>query len=223
MDKKKLMFTLLYLVAMWNFSIEAISITEHTRYPAFCQQAVMDDGIFARFKRCPDYRQILEHVGDATGRDYLDFILQRDPKIVTLFDKFRENDAIGEPIIFDYGKYGWFSPTTLRYIKVACDLTQEFGDLSKMHIVEIGGGYGGQCKIIADLTGFASYTIIDIPEAIALTKKYLSLLGVRNVNFITNNNLSQVGSYDLIVSNYAFSEIDRSRTTALSRTCHQSD
>ena len=208
--KRKLLLAVFYLAAIWNFSIEAISLTENTPYQSLCEQAATNDNVFADFKRHPHYQQCLEHVSYESGGEYLDFIVQKDPDLVLLFDKFRENDSIGHPVIFDYGKYGWFSPTTLRYIKVACDLKQQFSDLSKMHIVEIGGGYGGQCKILAELTGFASYTIIDLPEALALTKKYLSLLGIQNVHFIENTNLSQVGSYDLVISNYAFSEIDRS-------------
>ncbi len=208
--KRKLIFAVLYVTAIWNFSIDAVSLTTGTTYPAFCQQAVMDAEVFAHFKRNPYYQQILEHLSYETGCAYLEFIIQTYPDLVSFFDKFRENDTLGDPITSDYGRYGWFSPTTLRYIKVAGDLKQQFGDLSKMHIVEIGGGYGGQCKILAELTGFASYTIIDLPEGIALTKKYLSLLGIQNVNFIENNLLEQVGSYDLVISNYAFSEIDQS-------------
>ena len=196
-------------VALWNFSALAISSTEMTAYPGFCKRAVADEAVFENFKSHPSFQQILEHVSYRQGLNILDVILRIDPSIVALFDKFRENDAIGHPVVCHYDRYGWFSPTTLRYIKVACDLKKQFGDLSKMHIVEIGGGYGGQCKILADLTGFASYTMIDIPDGLALTKKYLSLHGIQNINYIEHTNVAEVGSYDLIISNYAFSEIDR--------------
>ena len=189
--------------------LQAASVSEGTNYPAFCQQAAMDDEIFAHFKRHPSYQGILEHVGYGLGYQYLKCVLKNDPKSVSLFALFRENDSLGDPITYEYGYFGRFSPTTLRYMKVASDLKRLFGDLSQMDIVEIGGGYGGQCKILADFTSFKSYTLIDLPEAIALTRKYLALLGVKNVHFITNANLSQVQSYDLVISNYAFSEIDR--------------
>lgn len=197
------------IAALWNFSVFTISSTEMTAYPAFCKRAVAEETVFKNFKSHPSFQQILEHVSYKTGREYLDVILRMDPSIATLFDKFRENDAIGCPVVYQYEMHGLFSPTTLRYIKVACDLKKQFGDLSKMHIVEIGGGYGGQCKILADLTGFASYTVIDIPEGLALTKKYLSLHGIQNVHYIENKRLEEVKSYDLLISNYAFSEIDR--------------
>ena len=75
-----------------------------------------------------------------------------------------------------------------------------------MHIIEMGSRDGRQCKILADLTGFASYTIIDLPENLALAKKYLSSFSMQNVHFIENKNLSQIGSYDLVIS-HAFSEV----------------
>lgn len=141
--------------------------------------------------------------------EFLNYILTNYEDLVDLFFKFRENDILGNPVVYDYGKYGIFSPTTLRYIKVAGDLRERFGDLSQMHIVEIGGGYGGQCKIISDMCGFASYTIIDLEGCIALAKKYLELLNVENVYFIKNTDIKNRQKYDLIISNYAFSEIHK--------------
>ncbi len=126
---------------------------------------------------------MVETVSCQSGREFLDFVLQNDPNLIPLFDKFRENDLIGDPVCFDYGEYGKFSPTTLRYIKIASDLKQQFGDLSQLHIVEIGGGYGGQCKALSDLTGFASYTLIDLPEALALARKYLGFIRCKKHSF----------------------------------------
>src|SRR5439155_585481 len=108
----------------------------------------------------PAYTDMLEHVSYSQGNDYLNIILNEYPDLVKKFSAFRENDAIGDPRTYLYEKHGLFSPTTLRYIKIAGDIRARFGDLSRMHIVEIGGGYGGQCKIIHDLCGFARYTII---------------------------------------------------------------
>ena len=99
-----------------------------------------------------------------------------------------------------------FPADILPYIRIAYNLREQFKDVNKMHIVEIGGGYGGQCKILADLIGFASYTVIDLPENLNLAKKHL--MGIPNVHFIESTKLSQVGYYDLVISNYAFSRFD---------------
>jgi hypothetical protein len=189
--------------------IHSKSITNNGIYPHFCQLASDNNDIFKDFKRNPLYQQVLEHVSYEEGLLYLDIITKEHPELLSKMDAFRQNDIFGNPFTYDYGSIGYFSPTTLRYIKVAGDLTDRFGDLSKMHIVEIGGSYGGQCKIIAELTGFASYTLIDLPECNALSKKYLSELGVKNVYFIDNDQISQAMPYDLVISNYAFSEIDQ--------------
>ncbi len=191
------------------FTLSGTSISQVSGYPNFCQLAANNDHIFASFKRQPVYRAILEHVDYETGRQYLQIILAEHPEFLKDFDLCRQNDAIGDPIVHDYGEYGVFSPTTLRYIKVAGDLKQRFGDLSQKHIVEIGAGYGGQCKILSDLIGFASYTIIDLPQCNALSRRYLQKQNVKNVFFIDNDKLNSVKTFDLVISNYAFSEIDR--------------
>lgn len=203
-----------FLLALFSlnlccFFIEGTSASELTNYPEFCQQAATNEAIFRNFKQNPIYRQILEHVSCESGQEYLEGIITESPEFIELFDQFRTNDYIGSPLIYDYKEYGWFSPTTLRYVKVASDIKKSFGDISQMHIAEIGGGYGGQCKILADALGFASYTIIDLPDCTPLTRKYLSLHQIDNASCIDSNNFSALGSYDLVISNYAFSEIDR--------------
>lgn len=189
--------------------IQSKSVSEATSYPEVCLQAAENDEYFLNFKRHPLYVIILEHLTYEQGEQYLQVIQSEYPEILEGCDKFRENDLLGNPKIFDYGDIGFFSPTTLRYMKVAAELRKRFGpQLQQMNIVEIGGGYGGQCKVLADLYGFGSYTIIDLAQSNALSKKYLNLLGVTNVHFISNTELDLAGKYDLVISNYAFSELE---------------
>lgn len=203
-------FLLFFFLALsCNPLLHTGSISEKFPYPKVCQEAADHDAIFAHFKRNPSYTDVLEHVTYQQGLEYLQIIQGEYPDLLPCFDKFRQNDLLGDPIVYDYGQVGCFSPTTLRYIKVAGDLKKEFGDLSHMHIVEIGGGYGGQCKILSDLFGFASYTLIDLPSCNALSKKYLDSLKVKNVFFLDHTQLSEAKEYDLIISNYAFTEMDR--------------
>jgi hypothetical protein len=202
-----LMSFLIFLSYLFQIHAESIS-KGIVSYPHFCQLAADNEEVFNDFKRNPIYQKILEHVPYDLGLLYLNIIVNEYPELLIHFDRFRQNDLLGNPLTFDYENVGYFSPTTLRYIKIAGDLKKKFGDLSKMHIVEIGGGYGGQCKILAELGGFASYTIIDLPECNALSKKYLDRLGVQNVSFINNDRLSEALTYDLVISNFAFSEID---------------
>ena len=202
-------FFIIFLGLFLLPDLEGKSLTENSSYSEFCQLAAEDEEIFANFKRSPIYNGVMEHVSYELGLEYLGFIHREYPELISDFDKFRENDLIGNPITYEYGDNGCFSPTTLRYMKVAGDLKNLYGDLTNLHIVEIGGGYGGQCKILNDLGGFASYTIIDLPQCNALSQKYLTQHNVPNVIFINNDQLSQVGAYDLVISNFSFSEIDK--------------
>jgi putative sugar O-methyltransferase len=185
------------------------SLSEVTPYPQFCMQAAQNESLFSSFKRSPLYTGILEHISFETGQQSLEIALLAHPQWATKLDLFRKNDLLGNPLVFLYGQYGYFSPTTLRYIKVASDLDQQMGSLNRKKIVEIGGGYGGQCLILSLLYDFSSYTIIDLPGPLALTKKYLELHGVKNVSYINALETIPLIKSDLIISNYALTECDR--------------
>jgi len=188
------------------------SITDrsvHIAYLDICRLAVEYDDIFKIFKKSRDYRRVLEHVSRDQGKAYLDIIKKNGREILEYFPKFKENDMLGSPNVFNY-EIGRFSPTTLRYIKVSVDLKNLFGDLNNLNIIEIGGGYGGQCKIISDIFTPQSYTIVDLAVVLPLIQKYLTKLNVKNVAFLTPQKIDNSKEYDLVVSNYAFSECIKS-------------
>lgn len=188
--------------------VYADSIANNGTYPSLCQTAAENDEVFAHFKKHPHYQYVLEHVSHSQGQAYLNIIQAEYPDLLNHIEILRTNDLYGDPVTYNFAPYGYFSPTTLRYIKIAGDLRKEFGDLSKLHIVEIGAGYGGQCKVIHDLFGFASYTIIDLAKCNLLTIKYLDKHNVKNAVFIDSNNVGFGSKFDLVISNYAFSECD---------------
>ncbi len=178
------------------------SVSDTDRYRAACERAITPSG-FKNFKRDPDYNEILEHVGESDGWKYASPITDM-PLLMEHLDRFRENDGIGNPRTYFYGDLGMFSPTTLRYIYVLGDMIKRFGSLDGMDIIEIGGGYGGQAKIIHALYSPKSYTMVDLPGALALQKKYLAGLPV---TFDGTGALTKHSS--LVISNYAFSECDK--------------
>lgn len=185
------------------------SVSDREDYRRICRLACKYDSFFKMFKGHEYYRRILEHVSEEQGQAYLDIIREEGEDLLEYFPKFRENDKYGGPITFTYD-VGEFSPTTLRYIKVLMDLKNIFGDLNNLNIIEIGGGYGGQCKIISDVFSYQSYVIVDLDVVLALTQKYLTKLNVKNVKCLDPNDLSDDKMYDLVISNYAFSECIRS-------------
>ena len=187
----------------------------YNSYPNFmklCERAAQEEKIFSNFKNSPVYRGILEHANKIQGEEHYEIALKQSPELKNYFHKFKKNDSIGNPIVENYN-FGIFSPTTLQYIKVLSDLLKEFGEnkLSNINILEIGGGYGGQSCIIRDYLNILNYTFVDLPEPLNLTKKYVNAYGYLNNRFINHSDdiveILKKGAYDLVISNYAFSEL----------------
>lgn len=175
----------------------------YTAYFELCKEASKNDVLFADFKRHQDCRNMLEHVSYETGLEYLKQIKQHFPYLLDSIKFFCDNDIIGNPFTHYYSELELeISPSNLRYIKVLGDLINLCGSLDGKDIVEIGVGYGGQCKIVHDLFKPKSYTLVDHPSVLKLAKKYLGEFGI--------NPAQKIGNFDLVISNYAFTEIDRS-------------
>ena len=144
------------------------SATHPSPYPAFCRRAARDDATFAQFKREPAYVKVLEHLTCDQGERYLSRLLVQSPELEPLLPLFQSNDRLGGPRTCDYGRWGMFSPTTLRYAKVLSDLLTLFGPLDGLRIVEIGGGYGGQCLVTSLAAKPKSYTLVDLDAVLDL-------------------------------------------------------
>jgi len=186
-----------------------ICIADNEDYPAFCHLAANDEYYFNEFKRSWAFNLVHESFTYEEGRDCLILMLSRYPKFLEKVEAFRANDLYGNPRTFKYPFVGNFSPTTLHYMKVAGDLKQIFGNLNGLTIVEIGGGYGGQCKILSDLFQFEKYILIDLPEPLELAKKYVQKHGISNVLFYTFDEIPFLKSTDLVLSNYTFTECEK--------------
>ncbi|HUX57070.1 MAG TPA: putative sugar O-methyltransferase [Bacteroidales bacterium] len=178
---------------------------DYNAYLNVCRKAVVNEDVFKNFKRHQDYTPILEHVSFLQGLEYLTEIGRDFPYLLRYINKFATNDHVGNPRTYHTKEIEIeISPTTLRYIKVLADLMNIFGRLDTMKIVEIGVGYGGQCKIINDIVEWQSYTLVDLPDVLVLAEKYLHAFGITNIKTTLDE------QYDLCISNYAFTEIDRS-------------
>ena len=181
------------------------SISDYAEYKNICTLAYKHESVFDTFKSYEAYKKVLEHVTEEQGQFYLNVIKEGGEDLLIQFEKFRENDIYGSPATFTYDA-GRISPTTLRYIKVLMDLKNIFGDLNGLAIIEIGAGYGGQCKIISDVINYRSYSIVDLDVVLQLIQKYLTKLNVKNVTYVSPNDITSNREYDLLISNYAFSE-----------------
>lgn len=192
-----------------NFYRMSTSISDDQVYPDFCANASIASDLFLNFRKNPIYQKILEHVSKDIGKLYLDEIKRNLPNYLNYFEKFKENDLWGNPELFEYPEIGTISPSTLRYIKVYTDLRRLFGSLDDLKICEIGVGYGGQCRIINSGESPKEYALVDIKQALLLTQRYLDNYVLNSqVKYSTMNELEKK-QYDLVISNYAFTELPR--------------
>ena len=188
------------------------SISDTDNYRLACLEAANNEKSFSIFKQDSRYKEILEHTDYRTGLLYLEEI-KKNTKIFESIKNFSANDRLGDPEVFIFPGIGLFSPSTLRYVKVLADLVKKFKTLSNLEITEIGGGYGGQCLIIHQHADPKSYRIFDLPEALLLTERYLKKSNVKKTELCTLEKpivlcKSSGLESDLLISNYAFSEIN---------------
>jgi putative sugar O-methyltransferase len=173
------------------------------RYLALCKEASENDEVFKTFKQHPAYTPILEHVTPALGYE---FIKQTDRRFFEE-DAFKMNDSIGGAVTVEYEE-GTYSPSTLRYMKVASDILNGFRQLPyTIDVVEVGGGYGGQALALDTALGIHKYTIVDQPEVIALAKRYLDHFTIEALTDFMPSDGYTPTKCDLFISNYALSEL----------------
>ena len=190
------------------------SCSDNGKYPELCRQASTNEQAFSTFRRHPDYTAIVETVPRSAGQEYLKIALSQTPQLEGYLEEIASIESVGDPISFTYSKSLLskkyvFSPTTLRYIKILSDLILTFGSLDGLNIIEIGGGYGGLCKIISDVFKFEHYTLVDLSPCLDLCEKVLSTFCLSNISYLTQDSLPSNANYDLVISNYAFTEVRR--------------
>ncbi len=190
--------------------VKSISGVPH--YRDICNLAATDESVFNVFRVHDDYFPILEHVNKFDGKTCLQEI-EKDRRFEReIYKKIQENDLFGGPITVEYTFCNMtlnISPTTLRYAKIANDILKLFPTDAVNSVIEIGVGYGGQCRVLDVVLPCETYTLFDIKPALRLAQRYLENFLLNNaVNFVAINE-KHAPNYDLCISNYAFSELNR--------------
>lgn len=185
------------------------SSSDYEGYRNICKRAAEDADTFSTFKTNGDYNKVLEHVNVEEGLMYSKKVLSLKQLSESDIQKAKENDEQGTPKTEKYDEpFGVIAPSTIRYMSVMSELMAHVGDLNGFVIVEVGGGYGGQCKLILDKFDVKEYHIYDLPEPLALTKKYHEKYGYTKVIYHdVLQSIDPVPHIDLFLSNYAFSEL----------------
>lgn len=182
------------------------------KYLRACSDFVRDNELFNNFKQDSRYTAVLEHVSKEESELYISEMKLRTIVTDDVLESVKENDKYGSPTLVDYEQFGKVSPSTIRYLKNSLDIVNQFGqDFSGGNILEIGGGYGGLCKVLSSFVEFDNYYLVDLPEASRFSKKYLDHFdSIKNkITYMNTDNISPVDNLDLVISNYAFSECTR--------------
>ena len=181
-------------------------------YLQACKDFTDNDELFSNFKRDSRYTPVLEHLTESDALLYVSEMKSKETLTETILDSVRENDLYGSPLTINHSELGMISPTTVRYLKNSLDIITTFKENSPFKkVLEIGGGYGGLCKVFSSFNKFNHYYLVDFPEVNGLSKKYLSNFKLikNKIYQISTNALREIKDLDLVISNYAFSECSR--------------
>lgn len=181
----------------------------YEKWKSICKDCVTDPLVFSNFRKNEEVCSIVDGTSYDMSLECLPYIIGKltDSELMIL----SEQDKLGNPITYYYPQLGfYFSPTTIRYIKIALDIKNNFGLLGD--IVEIGVGYGGQCRVLCTLLNVKSYTLIDFPEVLDLATLYLKQFGITQIKSIPSG--EKVNKlFGLCISNYAYSEMREDHRT----------
>lgn len=199
-----------------NFDQEIITNTSLTDsdlykdYSSFCSTAAKDNKVFSEFRTYKEIIDVLDHVTLEKAHGYLKEIKKYSNWNEDFSHTLNYIDSIGDPFTYKF-KNGQFSPTSLRYLKTYLEIKKIFGDLGGYNVTEIGVGFGGQAAIFQMLSKPKSYTLYDLKSTLDLAKAFLINLKLGDDCCYHDGTNPELGKNipDLIVSNYAFSELRR--------------
>ena len=184
------------------------SDSDSTYYSRFVESAIGSEVVFKDFRRNFHYRQILEHVNYSLGFEYLSKLSNQNIQDLKRFPDVVALSTVGSPRRFYFKGLGLISPTVIRYQYVGQELKKHFGNSIGKNVVEIGVGFGGQYAVLINSQEIDEYTMFDLPQVIKLTHKVLKFAGVESSKInVGDIDEPSVHDCDLVISNYAFSEL----------------
>lgn len=185
--------------------------------------SVVSSKDLSNFKSNKIYRGILEHCSQEFGKQFYS-ILRNEYNITdhTIEIFCSMNDSIGDPLKYKIGTLRMLvSPASVLYLQHASMTLRHMRslNLSSVHMVEVGCGYGGYLLAMDYLSReygirIESYTCIDLDPVSNLQSMYLSNFKLSfPVTFQSastyGKNVSEVSNL-FFVSIYCFSEVSRS-------------
>src|SRR5688572_227613 len=154
----------------------------------FCELAASDDEVFKTFKENDRIKTIIENSTEDHKKKTIEWHNPKHP-----------------------GDIRWWNdltPTEVRYLYLTILIeTKLFKNFQRTgDIVEIGGGYGGQCEMFQRISHtHGAYTIYDIPQVQKLQARFL---GDHAIYPIFPDGIPEATEHDLLISWCAWSELD---------------
>lgn len=179
------------------------------RYTDACREAVANDNAFKVFRQHPVIHTVIENGNEEWLRKVYSYLLVQYPtQMDILLDWFLMSDMVGGPKTYEVETGIFLSPTTVRYMLTLSYLYKFFGNLNGKKIVEIGGGYGGQYKIIRDAFTPKEYIIYDLDEALELQTKFVHHFYNTVPTPARVQHIPEIDHADLVISWCSWSELD---------------
>lgn len=191
-------------IAKHNWTVEAT--TNGQKYLQKCLESSQEYHKFLTFRSDSDISRVLI-LGKKEDGDQILKRIEDSKELMNNLENFRKNDAIGAPMTYNYGKHGYFSPSTLKYVNTLYELKEHFGSMENFSIVEFGGGYGGLCHILSYLVKWNNYSFIEINEPLELAKKVFMAAELK-INCLLPEEVKQDEKYDLFISEFGFCELN---------------
>ena len=192
----------------------------YTEYTDYINNIVVVDSKLWNFKRESVYTDILEHILPYHGQLYFteikkhfyNFYKKYNKLLIKLCDK---NDLYGNPRKIKFKNFTKCSSTNLRYILHSLLILtfMNKNNITKIDIIEIGGGYGGLAFFLQNISkifniDISSYTIFDLPDISKLQHIYLKTLNSDKImNFYQIDNFKNLKKNSFLIANYSYSEI----------------
>lgn len=207
----KRLLALLFVGPLPKTRGQGSSVSDNNRYTRVAERAAERRLPFHFFRSHPAYTYVLDHVPPDLGTRYLVALEDQQSDLdewIRCLDGF---SSVGSPATYNFKKRGRVAPTIFRYLKVASDLNHFFGPLEKLRISEIGVGWGGQAWALHNTSGARSFVMYDLEPVNLLVRKMLSKVKNMSAELEFVDGLSDFPpkASDLVISNYAFSELNR--------------
>jgi len=186
-----------------NWKIDSEIVSE---YMDVCEILITDDDAFGCFRTLREVtRAVTNGVPECVPMFWKQAELLFD--VESLIPACQKADLIGGPLLGRTDSGMCMSSETARYALQIGVLIRLFGPLDGLHIVEIGGGYGGEaCMLLASFPNLR-YTCYDLPLACQVQHRYLTASGA-DVSRVELKSETADDHYDIAFSCCAFGEFD---------------